>query len=113
MAAITPPMSPAELAALKPGMDVNVALSISGLPAADLINGELLQPDEAEPFNAFRRAGQNVQVHWGPTTQFAMGEAADLQADALVRARGTLGDDRLIEAGRLVILTHVARIVEA
>jgi hypothetical protein len=42
-----------------------------------------------------------------------MGEAADLQVGALVRARGTLGDGRLIEAERLVILTHVARIVEA
>jgi tetrahydromethanopterin S-methyltransferase subunit A len=112
MAVIAPPMTAAELAALTLGMAVNVALSISGLPAPDLIDGELLQPDEAEPFGVFRRAGQKVQVHWGPTTQFAMGEAADLQVGAVVRARGTLGDGRVIEAERLVILTHVARIVE-
>jgi tetrahydromethanopterin S-methyltransferase subunit A len=113
MAAITPPMSPAELAALTPGMAVNVALSISGLPAPDLLAGALLQADEAEPFSAFRRTGRLVQVRWSPTTQFAMGEASDLQVGALVRARGTLGDGRLIEAERLVILTDVARIVEA
>jgi tetrahydromethanopterin S-methyltransferase subunit A len=113
MAAIAPPMSPAELATLTPGMAVNVALSISGLPAPDLLAGVLLQADEAEPFSAFRRTGQSVQIRWSPTTQFAMGEAADLQVGGLVRARGILGDGRLIEAERLVILTHVARIVEA
>jgi len=41
-----------------------------------------------------------------------MGEAADLQVGGLVRARGVLSPNRLIEAERLVILTHVARIIE-
>jgi tetrahydromethanopterin S-methyltransferase subunit A len=113
MPAIAPPMSAAELAALTPGMAVNVALVIISLPAPDLLDGELLQADGAEPFSAFRRTSQSIRVHWSPTTQFAMGEAADLQVGALVRARGALGDGRVIEAERLVILTHVARIVEA
>jgi tetrahydromethanopterin S-methyltransferase subunit A len=113
MAAIMPPMTAAELAAATPGLTVNVALAITGLPAPDLLDGELLQADEAEPFSAFRRASQSIQVHWNALTQFAMGEAADLQVGALVRARGALGDGRLIEAERLVILTHSARIVEA
>jgi tetrahydromethanopterin S-methyltransferase subunit A len=112
MAAITPPMTVAELAAATPGMTVNVALAITGLPAPDLLDGGLLQADEAEPFSAFRRTEQKVQVRWSPTTQFAMGEAADLQVGALVRARGALDERRLVEAERLVILTHVARIVE-
>jgi tetrahydromethanopterin S-methyltransferase subunit A len=113
MASITPPLTVAELAAATPGMAVNVALAITGLPAPDLLDGELLQADEAEPFSAFRRTGQEVQVRWLPTTLIAMGEAADLQVGALVRARGTLGESRLVEAERLVILTRVARIVEA
>jgi tetrahydromethanopterin S-methyltransferase subunit A len=113
MAAITPPLTAAELAAATPGMTVNVALAITGLPAPDLLDGDLLEADEAEPFSAFRRTEQKVQVQWSPTTQFAMGEAADLHIGALVRVRGTLGASRLIEAERLVILTHVARIVEA
>jgi tetrahydromethanopterin S-methyltransferase subunit A len=112
MAAITPPLTPAELTAATPGMVVNVALAITAMPAPDLLDGELLQADEAEPFSAFRRTGQEVQVRWSPTTQFAMGEAADLQIGALVRVRGTLGEGRQIEAERLVILTRVARIVE-
>jgi tetrahydromethanopterin S-methyltransferase subunit A len=112
MAAIAPPMSPAELAATAPGMTVNVALAITGLPAQDQLDGELLQPDKAEPFNAFRRTGLRIQIRWAPATQFAMGEAADLEPGALVRARGPLAESRLIEAERLVILTRVARIVE-
>jgi hypothetical protein len=112
LAAIAPPMTAAELAVATPGMPVNVALAITGLPAPDLLDGELLQPDEVEPFSAFRRAGQEMQVRWSPITQFAMGETADLQIGARVRVRGALGERRLIEAERLVILTHVARIVE-
>ena len=112
MAAITPPQTAAELAVATPGMTANVALAITGLPAPDLLDGELLQADEAEPFSAFRRTGQEVQVRWSLTTQFAMGEAADLQIGALVRVRGTLGERRRVDAERLVILTRVARIVE-
>jgi hypothetical protein len=112
MAAIMPPMTAAELAAATPGMAVNLALAITGLPAPDLLNGELLQADEAEPFSAFSRTGESVQVHWSPTTTFAMGEASDLQIGALVRVRGALSERRFVEAERLVILTRVARILE-
>jgi tetrahydromethanopterin S-methyltransferase subunit A len=112
MAAIMPPMTAAELAAATPGMAVNVALAITGLPTPELLNGELLQADEAEPFSAFRRIGQEIQVRWSPTTQFAMGEGSDLHVGALVRVRGALDERRLIEAERLVILTHVARVIE-
>ena len=112
VAAITPPMIAAELAAATPGAPINVALAITGLPAPDLLDGELLQPDEAEPFNAFRRAAMAVQVRWSEATQFAMGEAADLEVGALVRARGVLDERHLVEAERLVILTRVARIIE-
>jgi tetrahydromethanopterin S-methyltransferase subunit A len=112
MASVMPPLTAAELAAANPGMAVSVALTITGLPAPDLLDGEVLEADEAEPFSAYRRTVQEVHIHWSPTTQFAMGEAADLQMGALVRVRGTLGERRLIEAERLVILTHVARIIE-
>jgi tetrahydromethanopterin S-methyltransferase subunit A len=112
MASIMPPLTATELAAATPGMTVNIALAITDLPAPDLLGGELLQADEAEPFGAFRRTEQEVQVRWSPTAQFAMGEAADLQIGALVRVRGTLGESRRIEAERLVILTNVARILE-
>ncbi|HEX3269128.1 MAG TPA: hypothetical protein VHR15_00670 [Ktedonobacterales bacterium] len=112
MAAITPPMTAAELVAATPGTTVNVALIITGLPAPDLLDGELLQADKAEPFSAFRRTVQKVQVHWSPATQFAMGEAADLQIGALIRVRGALGERHLVEAERLVILTRAARILE-
>jgi tetrahydromethanopterin S-methyltransferase subunit A len=113
MAAITPPLTPTELAAATPGMSVSVALAITSISAPDLLDGELLQSDEAEPFSAFRRTGRAIQVRWSPASQIAMGEVADLAVGALVRARGTLGESRLVEADRLVILTRVAHIIEA
>jgi hypothetical protein len=72
-------------------MTVNIARIITGPPAPDLLDGDPLQADEAEPFSAFRRTEQKVQIHWSPTTPFAMSEAADLQV-------GALGQSRLVEA---------------
>ncbi|HEX9038205.1 MAG TPA: hypothetical protein VF808_14575 [Ktedonobacterales bacterium] len=69
------------MSAASPGASVNNVLAITGLVAPDQFEGELLQPDEAEPFSAFRR--------------------------------GVISESRVVEAERLVILTGVARIIEA
>jgi len=62
MAAITPPITATELAAATEGMAINIAIAITALPTPDLIDGELLQADEAEPFSAFLRTDQRVQI---------------------------------------------------
>jgi tetrahydromethanopterin S-methyltransferase subunit A len=112
MSQIQPPLTWAELETTAPGEAANVALSVTDLPAPDLLGGMLLEPDEAEPFSAFRRTAGRVRVRWSPATQIVMGGAADLEVGALVRARGTLGEGHLVEAERIAILTRVARIVE-
>jgi tetrahydromethanopterin S-methyltransferase subunit A len=112
MPQIAPPMTWAQLQAAAPGDQVNVVLAVSELPAPDLLGGVLLEADEAEPFSAFRRTSHPLRIRWTPATTFAMGEAADLQPGALVRARGPLVASDLVDAERLVILTHVARIIE-
>src|SRR5262249_47380707 len=111
-----PPISPAvtwaQLQTTAPGAEVDVVLAVTDLPAPHLLGGILLEADEAEPFSAYRRTQQRLQIRWTPATQFAMGEAADLQVGALLRARGGLAEGPLVDAQRLVILTRVARIIE-
>ncbi|MGH2485034.1 MAG: hypothetical protein ACRDHE_03380 [Ktedonobacterales bacterium] len=74
--------------------------------------GTLLEPDEAEPFNAFRRAGQQVNIRRAPESPIIMGGPDDLRIGALPRAKGAWGDVNQVDAERVVILSRVARIVE-
>ena len=113
MSQIAPPITAAQLQATAPGTTVDVALAVNELLAPDLLRGIVLDPDEAEPFGTYRRTPQPLQIHWTPATKIVMGGAADLQTGALVRARGPLGDDLVLDAQQLVILTRVARIIEA
>ena len=112
MPPIALPMSWADLQAAAPGSSANVVLAVTELPAADLLTGTFMEADEAEPFSVYRRTPHLLRVRWTLATRIAMGGPADLQVGALVRARGELGADNLVEAGQIAILTHVARIVE-
>lgn len=115
MPQISPPTTWAELETATPGTLVNVVLAVTEMPAPELLGGSFLEADEAEPFSAFRRTPHQLHMRWTDSTQIAMGGTDDLTAGALVRARGELAKDDqgyLVEAQRLVILTHVARIVE-
>jgi hypothetical protein len=112
MPRIPPALTWAELQATAPGTPVDIVMAVTELPAADLLGGLLLESDEAEPFSAFRRTGEPFRSRWTPATRIVMGGADDLQVGALVRAHGPLVEDRLVEAERIAILTHVARIIE-
>lgn len=112
MSGIQPSLTWAELEATAPNTEVNIALAITDLPASDRLVGALLEADEAEPFSAFRRTSHRIQIQWTSVTKIVMGGSADLAIGALVRARGRLGEDHVIYAQGLAILTHVARIIE-
>lgn len=112
MPPIAPPLTLAQLQATAPGTTVDVVMAVNGLPAPDVLDGMFLESDEAEPFSAYRRTGRALHIRWSPETQIVMGDSSDLRAGALVRARGSLGKGDLVDAGRLVILTRVARLIE-
>lgn len=112
MQQVPPSLTWAELEAAAPDAEVNLALAITDFPSPDLLTGTFLEADEAEPFNVFHRTSHQLQVRWTPATRIVMGEAPDLVVGALIRARGRLGANRLIDAQTIVILTRVARIVE-
>jgi hypothetical protein len=111
MANVAPPMTLSQLRAAVPGAEVDVVVAVANVPASDLLAGTLLEPDEAELFTGYRRTEEQVTLRWTPATRVVMGEVDDLHADALVRARGTLGTDGVVAAQQLVILTRVARII--
>jgi tetrahydromethanopterin S-methyltransferase subunit A len=112
MPRITPPATWLQLQAASAGDEVDIVLAVTDMPSPDLLTGTFLEGDEAD-FSAFRRTPHRFSIRWAPAIPIVMGEAADVQVGALVRARGRLDEGRqLVMAERLVILTRAARIVE-
>lgn len=112
MPPIAPPLTASQIQAVAPGDEVDVVIAVIEAPAADRLDGVVLDSDEAEPFSAYHRTALPLSVHWSAATQVVMGGAEDLHTGALLRARGRLGDGAVVEAQRVVVLTRVARIIE-
>lgn len=113
MSRITPPAAWPQLQAAAAGDEVDIVLVVTDTPVPDLLAGIFMEGDEAD-FSAFRRTPHRFGIRWTSTVPIAMGEVADVQVGALVRARGRLDEGRqLVMAERLVILTRAARIIEA
>ena len=111
MPPIAPPLTASQLQAVAPGDEVDVALNVTRAGAAELLEGVVLDSDEAEPFSAYHRTTYPLSLHWSAATQIVMGGPEDLHDGALLRARGTWNDGA-VAAARIVVLTRVARIIE-
>ena len=99
-----------QLGATAIGDPVNVAISVMEAQSEHLFAGRLAEPREENPFQAFRRTAHVLAVRWGPETRIAMGTASDIAPGALVRLRGVLGPDRVVEAAGIAVITAVATI---
>lgn len=108
---ITIPMSWKQMQAAAPNSVVDVVLMVTDIPQAEFLRGTFLEPDESEPFTAFRKIREQIEVQWTSTTRFAMGTSSDLADGALIRVRGKLTSEHVIQADQLVILTRTARIL--
>lgn len=99
-----------QLGATAIGDPVNVAVSVTEQQSEHVFAGTLAEPREENPFQSFRRTAHVLQVRWGPETRIAMGTASDIAPGALVRMRGVLGSDRVVEAAGIAIITNVTTI---
>jgi hypothetical protein len=113
MPRITLSLTVAQLQTTPLGAVVDVVIAVTETPEPNVFVGTLLEPDEAEPFSAFRRTTQRASIHRAPESPIIMGGPDDLQIGALLRARGVLRDGNAIDAERVVILTRVGRVVDA
>jgi tetrahydromethanopterin S-methyltransferase subunit A len=102
----------AQFQATPVGEEVNVTCRATAQPARDLLEGVVVEPSEREPFSLFRQTGHALRVRWNEATRILMGEASQIQPQALLRVRGRRQAESEVVADALVILTHVARIEE-
>lgn len=112
MGQISLPMTWAQVQTAGLGSAVNVVLVVTEQSSAEMLVGTFLEPDEAEPFSAYRRTAQQIQIHWTAATRIAMGGPTDIHVGALLRALGPLSAGQIVDAEQMVILTHVGRIIE-
>jgi tetrahydromethanopterin S-methyltransferase subunit A len=109
--AISAPMTWEELTAVAVGGEAQVAIKVTATPASGIFVGYLAEPAGDIAQREYRRTEQTLTVHWNADIRVAMGTAADIQVDALLRARGALLKERELQAVSIAVITHVATLV--
>jgi len=106
-----PTISRQELAAARPGRQVQVTfevLEVTALSGGELLDGLIADPDPADPLTRYRRTAVPVRVRRGRDTPIVMGKPAHLTAGALLRAHGKLLPGGEIDAEIIAVLSRFA-----
>src|SRR2546426_4209315 len=111
MPTIQLPMTLKEFQTKAQGSKADIVITVTGLLKPNTLSGTMLESSEAEPFNAFHRTQQEVEVDWDASTRVIMGVASEIEQGALLRISGLVDEKRTIHADAVVILTKVARIL--
>jgi tetrahydromethanopterin S-methyltransferase subunit A len=111
MPAISVPMSWKEFQETSIGDKVNFVIAATVLESPNMIEGVFAEPDIAQPFNVFHRTSEKVRVKWDPaTTKTIMGTPSEVTSTAILRIGGKRGEERLVQAEGIVILTNYAKV---
>lgn len=108
---IATPMTWAELTAVALGGEAQVTMKVTATPESGVFVGYLAEPTGDIAQREYRRTDQTLTVNWNADTRVAMGTAADIRVDALLRVRGILLKESEIQAASIAVLTHVATLV--
>ena len=98
-------------AAAPPGRQVQVTfevVKVTALPRSELLDGQITDPDPADPLTRYRRATAPVRIQRGRDTPIAMGKPAHLTAGALLRVHGKLLPGGRIDAEIIAVLSRFA-----
>lgn len=105
---VGPAQSHEDLSVAGVGSTLQIAMEVAGDPADGLLDGRVADPDPVDPYARYLRTGHPVRACFDDTTRIVMGTGADVVGGALLRVHGTLGDDRVIRATAIVVLTRAA-----
>jgi hypothetical protein len=109
-----PPVGPTQphtdVATTVPGQSIQIAIEVLGRPEPGLVDAVVADPTPSDPYTRYMRTSQAVRVRYEDRTRIVMGGSQDIDADALLRVRGTMQADGHIDADAIAILTHVATV---
>jgi hypothetical protein len=103
-AEITVNAAPAQL---KPGDEAKVVLEVTAAAPAASIEGNLLQKQTE---TVYQRTGSTMKVAFDAATPVVMGKATDVHAGAVVHVTAKMGNDRVLHASQIVVLTGYVKV---
>lgn len=99
--------TPQQLALASPGSLVKIAVEVTSLPSSTMIQAKVLQ---ANGDGSYTHTNQTVQVQWNPGQGIVMGSSTDVKPGAVLQISGKMGENQVLTADQLVVLTNVARL---
>jgi tetrahydromethanopterin S-methyltransferase subunit A len=99
-----------QLSSASLGQRVDVAIEVTALPEEYLLEGQMAEPSEEDPWRLYRRTEHVLRIRWSSDTQVVMGNPRQFQPGALLRAVGTLKLRDEVAAEKIVVKSKVATI---
>jgi len=81
---------------------------VTALPRSELLDGQITDPDPADPLTRYRRATAPVRIQRGRDAPIVMGKPAHPTAGALLRVHGKLLPGGRIDAEIIAVLSRFA-----
>jgi hypothetical protein len=101
------PTATAFIAQVKPGEEAKVVLEVTSVAPAVSVSGNVL---EKQSETVYRRTGSTIKIAFDAATPVVMGKASDVQAGAVVHIKAKMGDDHLLHAEQIVVLTGYVKV---
>ena len=96
----------ASQADFKPGDETKVVVEITTVVSQN-IEGSVL---EKQSETIYRRSGNTIRVSFDPSTPVVMGKTSDIHPGALVHITATMGNDHILRAKQIVVLTGYVKV---
>jgi len=101
------PTASASMAQLKAGSEAKVVLEVTSIAQAVSIEGNVL---EKQSETVYRQTGSTIKIAFDAATPVVMGKASDVHAGAVVHIKAKMGDDRVLHAEQVVVLTGYVKV---
>jgi len=91
---------------LNPGDEAKLVLELTATEANSIEGRVLEKIDETN----YRRTNDTSRVSYDSTTRLVMGKASDVHNGAVVHVTSKMGNDRVLHASQIVILTGYVKV---
>src|SRR5438445_12048526 len=99
-----------QLEAIAPNTDIDLFLSVTDLPRAQVLGGIFVEPDVTGASRVLRGTSQRIEIEWTPASRLAMGSAEDLVVGAILRVVGKFDKNYLVRGEQIIVLTQVEKL---
>ena len=102
------PENATQLKSASQGSQATIALEVTSVNANNtLLAGNLLQKNSD---GSYTKTQQTDQVQVQNTTSFTMGSSTDMKAGAVLQISGRTGQNNIVNADQIVVLTNVVHV---